>query len=365
MATRVSLHIGAPKSGTTYLQTILWANRRRLREAGVLLPGRGPRDHVLLGAHLRNGTATPVWDRLMGEVSSWNGPALLSCEWFTLLDERQAARFVDELGADVVDVVFTARRFIASAPAAWQQTLKAGLSSRLEDFVRGMDGGGKNRGWDRWGWSTIDPVEVLPRWEAAVPHDRIHVVTVPPPGGERGELWQRFATTCGLPEGTCDLDQAVPNESVGAEAARLLQRLGPALRTAVNADNENWRVQTRWLRNYLSEDLLLRRRGRPISVAASEAKMLNERASRTVAALRTAGYDIVGDLDELLDDSAKPGAVHPDQVGDDDLLDVSLQVLPPMLGRLRREFERAERAEQRLRRLRAAESGAGAQPSEG
>src|SRR4051812_22374835 len=33
------LHIGAPKSGTTYLQKTLWNNRAALRDRGVLYPG--------------------------------------------------------------------------------------------------------------------------------------------------------------------------------------------------------------------------------------------------------------------------------------------------------------------------------------
>ncbi len=40
MANRIFLHIGAPKSGTTYLQTVLWANRENLRRQGLLMPGR-------------------------------------------------------------------------------------------------------------------------------------------------------------------------------------------------------------------------------------------------------------------------------------------------------------------------------------
>ena len=33
------LHIGLPKTGTTYLQTILWQNRAALSAQAVLVPG--------------------------------------------------------------------------------------------------------------------------------------------------------------------------------------------------------------------------------------------------------------------------------------------------------------------------------------
>ncbi len=39
------LHIGPPKTGTTYVQSILFGNRRELRQAGVLLPGRATAKH--------------------------------------------------------------------------------------------------------------------------------------------------------------------------------------------------------------------------------------------------------------------------------------------------------------------------------
>ncbi len=51
MARRVFWHIGLPKTGTTYLQDVLWSNREgQLRRSGLLLPGTGHREH--LGAAL-------------------------------------------------------------------------------------------------------------------------------------------------------------------------------------------------------------------------------------------------------------------------------------------------------------------------
>lgn len=39
MARTVFIHVGAPKTGTTYLQDTLWANRETLSNDGVLIPG--------------------------------------------------------------------------------------------------------------------------------------------------------------------------------------------------------------------------------------------------------------------------------------------------------------------------------------
>ena len=55
MAAKVFLHIGLPKTGTTYLQTVMWADRERMRAQGVLLPGRERRDRD----HRGKGDANP------------------------------------------------------------------------------------------------------------------------------------------------------------------------------------------------------------------------------------------------------------------------------------------------------------------
>ncbi len=45
MAATVFLHIGLPKTATTYLQTILWGNREVLEQQGIRLPGPERRFH--------------------------------------------------------------------------------------------------------------------------------------------------------------------------------------------------------------------------------------------------------------------------------------------------------------------------------
>jgi len=40
-APRAVVHVGAPKTGSTYLQAVLWRNRAALRAAGVLYPAFG------------------------------------------------------------------------------------------------------------------------------------------------------------------------------------------------------------------------------------------------------------------------------------------------------------------------------------
>ena len=53
MVERVFVHIGLPKTATSYLQTIIWGNREQLRSVGVTVPGSERRDHLWSSREIR------------------------------------------------------------------------------------------------------------------------------------------------------------------------------------------------------------------------------------------------------------------------------------------------------------------------
>jgi hypothetical protein len=94
------LHVGTPKSGTTFLQTVLWNNRPLLRADDVLVPGRDLFDHNLAVTALRNPEprnklqrrASATWRQLRERIDAWSGDAVITNEWFVRVDAEQAAR---------------------------------------------------------------------------------------------------------------------------------------------------------------------------------------------------------------------------------------------------------------------------------
>ena len=90
MTERVFLHIGLPKTGTTYLQKALWLNKSVLRDAGLLLPGRHQRRHLLASLDIledptlqkRPGDTGSPWDDLVAESLTWPGDVLITHEFF-------------------------------------------------------------------------------------------------------------------------------------------------------------------------------------------------------------------------------------------------------------------------------------------
>jgi hypothetical protein len=350
MAERVLLHIGAPKAGTTFLQTILWKNRESLGAQGLLVPGKRRFDFNLAarsvttripdtGSGKRRPPAIAAWEAIVDETLQWPGDVVISNEWFAPASRAQAERAISHWGLDQVHIVFTARAFVYQVPAAWQEKLKLGEGQSLADFTAGLDSGDQ-----RWSWRTLDPADVLSRWGRMLPAEHVHVVTVPPRGSERELLWKRFAHLLGIDPGSCDISAAHANESMSAESARLLQLVGPLLREAIDADTAHWKEKYRWIRQYVAHELLVPRGGSRIGLPAPTVAALRERSVRCVDILTDAGYDIVGDLSELLIDDPGPGSRDPEDVADSDLLGLAVPVLADLVRRVREEAARAELA---------------------
>ncbi|HEX6516259.1 MAG TPA: hypothetical protein VF049_11855, partial [Nocardioidaceae bacterium] len=347
MAERVVVHIGAPKSGTTFLQTVLWQNRGRLREAGVLVPGRQLVDFNRCAKAWRtrvrgSGPAAEAWARVRGEVAGWSGTAVLSNEWFCLTPADLVARVVEELAPGRVQVAFTARAFLGQVPAAWQETLKLGSGIGLDRFIEELDHDGQ-----RWSWWTLDPARVLARWAGPVPVEDVHVVTVPPRGQGADVLWARFAQVCGVDPAGVDTTRAQANESLAVESAALLQRLGPHLHREVDFTTLPWQEPYRWLRRYLGHRLLVPLPGDRIALSPEQADRIRARSVESVARLRKAGYRVHGDLQELLGPATGTPATgtHPDQVPSEAMLQRALPVIAQLLAEVRTQTLRAEALE--------------------
>ena len=136
----VFLHIGAMKTGTSYLQQLLVENKQALAADGVLFPGRtgwgdqvrGVRDvlHLVADDEMRV-QMKGAWPRLKDEISSHDGrAALLSMEFMSFARPPRAAALVKSLAPSKVHVVLTVRDAARVLPAQWQEsTQNRGTSS--------------------------------------------------------------------------------------------------------------------------------------------------------------------------------------------------------------------------------------------
>ena len=235
MTQRLYLHVGAPKSGTTYIQGVLEHNRDRLADAGVLVVGERHLDRVHAAMVVRDDPrldslperASAAWDRLVTQIRHWRGhTAVLSYELFAGASAEQAERALGHLEGIETHIVITARDLGRSLPSAWQERLKFALTTPLERWRPRPESAGVRA---EWGWRTMNPSGVAVRWGATLSPERVHVVTVPREVGDGQELWRRFAAAAGLSDYDLDLTFNRANESLGLVEAELLRRVNERL----------------------------------------------------------------------------------------------------------------------------------------
>jgi len=342
VTTTLYLHVGCPKSGTTYLQQILDHNREPLAHAGVLVVGEQHADRVQAALQVREDprwrklppARQDMWGALVREIKAWQGPtAVLSYELFSAATADQAQRALADLAGIEVHVVITARDLARSVPSAWQERLKFGLITALEDWQPPA----AEQAGSEWGWRTTDPATVAERWGQSLPPSRVHIVTMPR-SRDDGELWVRFAAVCGIQD--ISVQTALPrvNESLGAVEAELLRRINAHVRAPIQGSRE----QARWLRDLLANTLLAARAGDGLAITDTQYDEAEARASAAITTLGAAGYDVSGDLADLA--ATRPAGRLPGSVPDAELVQAAVEVIAELLLLVR--AARTERDEQ-------------------
>lgn len=342
-ADRVFVHIGLPKTGTTYLQTLVWGNREAVQRAGVLVPGRERRDHLLASmivredAHVvrRGPGADQAWDVLRNAVAGHRGTSLISHEFFCSASTSQWTRMVEDLAPAEVHVVITAREPLGLFVSSWQESLKNKNTAALADYGRRVS----EDPTVIWDWRALDLGLVLGRLRPAVPDERVHVIVGPGPGEPRSELWRRFATLLGLDPALVDADAGFDNASMGVVEAELLRRLNRGhLDGYVGA-----RDKARWIRTVLADRLLVTPDAERFWPAPDQVDDARHRGERALALLASGPYDVIGDRDLLRVPTDLPARRHPSDVTDPELLEASLRLNGRLLDQLRQRVEETER----------------------
>jgi hypothetical protein len=347
MARRVLFHIGLPKTGTSYLQTIIWDNRDRLRDAGVLLPGIERRDHlwsslVVRGdehTDRRNPKAPGSWERVVEEIAAWPGDAVISHEFFCSASADQAAAAIDALAPAEVHVVVTAREPLGLFTASWQESIKNKGTTRIGDYGREVS----DDPLVVWDWRALDLGLVLDRWGASVPRERVHVLPLPKPGSPRELLWKRFAGLLRVDPGAFDLDRSFPNESMGVAETETLRRINAQL-----VDFDRAVDRGVWIRTYLADQRLVPRKGERYWPGPDQIEDCRRRGEKAVALIRERGFDVVGELEDLLTPENLPERRHPDSVTDAEVAEVAAQMIAVMLSDVRRLTREAKSSKRRV-----------------
>jgi hypothetical protein len=306
------VHIGEPKTGTTFLQRAMWRNRARLAAQGVLLPGYRREDHSRASRDLREAprpASDPAdpwigeWDVLVGQALQAPQAAVISDEVLAACNPGQADRAVQSLLSAEVHVVLAVRGFTTLLPAEWQETVKcrgtAGWEEWLSDVIDVQSVAANRRLFPFWMFhDTLATVEM---WSRHIPPDQVHLITVP--YGPSGELWARFASVLGIDPGSTDLTGIPANSSLGLGETEFLRLMNGAL-----PEEMPYWFYTRQIKRILAHGVLdARSRQARLALPPDREAWARQQSEALVAGLQDSKVDIVGDLGELL---VQPGGAR-------------------------------------------------------
>lgn len=328
MAERVVLHVGAMKSGTSYVQRLLVTNKETLAGRGVLFPGSSWRTQVRAVADVlerKRVVAQPpegAWQSLVDELAAWEGTGIVSMEFLGPAGPAKIERVVSSFPPGTVHVIVTARDLARNVPAMWQETLKNGRHRSFDDYVDAIRDSERGPGLGFWREQGL--VRMCRRWMNAVGAAQVTLVTLPGPGSPPEALWQRFAAAAGVePAG---MEQPPPaNESLGAVSAEVLRQLNVLL------DGMDYGDYAPLVKHQLAQRILGPRRREEPAVGFDPPDWLLDRARRMVSSLRELGVRVEGDLDDLTPVPVR--GVDPRTVDDGERADAAIAALAGLVRR--------------------------------
>ncbi len=331
---RVILHVGTMKSGTSYLQALIFAEKERLGAAGVLVPGDawGHQSRAIQQAIGVADKRRGAWQRMIDEIAEHRaGSSIISMEFLGPAKPKRAARIVEELGGDV-DVVFTVRDLNRTLVSMWQETIQNGRSWTWEEYHAEVAAQAPGRGegvHDRASaagsfWRQQHVVRLVEEWSSVVGIERISVVTVPQPGADRSVLAQRFGEATGVDFGT-DPVVKTANESLGLASILALRRLNELLDDAGVVSKEMFRLRKR----ILAKTVLAARRGEEPSLGLPIEDWVVEQTRHTVAALQETDVRLIGDWSDL--DPVAVKGIAPSEVADGEITEAALAGLAGLI----------------------------------
>jgi hypothetical protein len=331
---RVLLHVGTPKTGTSYLQDVLFRNREVLRGHGILYPADRFDGHFLAALDLMRLTwggleteAVGAWDRLAEQVREWPGTSIISHEILSTASPTQVDRALTSFGEGVeVHVIVSVRDLVRQVPAEWQENVKHRSLVSYAHFLDMIRDPARDTRIGSWFWGAQEIPDILDRWGAILPPEQVHLVTVPRPGAAPDELWRRFSHAFGLDGIDLDLTPERANPSLGVPETALLRLVNKRVTQVV--DPPDYRPLVREL---LAHQTLSRRTGSArLGLPPDTHEWVQDLSRSWVAEIEKRGYDVVGDLADLL--GAPSGTfVDPDTAPAEDLLPAALDAITALL----------------------------------
>jgi hypothetical protein len=335
MAKRLCLHIGTPKSGTTYLQEWAGANAAGLLSQGILWPDldRYPIVRDLAGrAKLESDLG--AWREFCQQVRDFDGVVLFSNEMMVTLQVPCIERIVEETGTADVVVVITARDLGRVIPSQWQTSIRNGGTVTWGDYAGAIcrldadDLAGRQRIRHGDFWGKHDIAEICQRWGAVLGPETVCVVTVPRESSDVKTLTERFSLAVGFNAADLPIPEESVNTSLGAHSVELLRLLNGDLKNASRA------VRKHVFRDLLAKVVLTERASiEPrYGLTSEQTEVIVRRSQQISDRLIAMRVPIVGDLRDLIPtDGGSETLAYPEDATPAELLAAARQGMVGLL----------------------------------
>ncbi len=305
---RAVLHVGLPKTGTSFVQGTMRANRDLLADHHVHLPAADGERLFAAVLHLtdRSGTwgrspkvGARAWAEVVSETRARQGVTVISSETLCLATPEQIDRILTDLDGVDVDVVVSVRDPGRQLPAEWQEGVKHGRRGSFDDFLATVladpppQQGGAQRAHQRF-WRAQDPVQVLDRWSGRLGRDRVHVVTCPPSGAPRDLLWSRFAAVLGADDAPVEVPEGEVNTSLGLVQTEVLRRINSRV-----TRKGNERTYGDVVKRLYAGTILRGQGGDRVRLPEEHLAQVSRLAEAWIEQVKDLGHPVVGDLADL------------------------------------------------------------------
>ena len=332
MSRRVYVHIGAPKTGTTYLQDRLALNRLDLAAHHVHYPlgvyasqFRPALDILQMPWGGLQENVEGEWDALAGRVRRHSGTVIVSHEILAAAKPKQVARAMGSLEGAEVHLVYSARDLARQIPAEWQEGVKHQRKQSFARFLTSVQAAPRTNP-SLWFWRVQSLPDVLSRWTDGLPPERVHLVTVPRTRADPELLWRRYCQAFGIDPAWASQESDRTNVSIGAAETTLVRKLNRRLRTA-GLPSEEYRRLIREL--VVHQTLAQRPRMTKVTLPPAAYPWAAEVADEWIEWVVGSGIDVIGDVDELR--PVAPGEDYhwdnPDRPRRPEMVDVALDAL--------------------------------------
>jgi hypothetical protein len=303
---KLIIHPGFHKTGTTALQQALSEVRAELSQANFNYPRiagtahhRAARSVIekTWGWKNRGGrSADPIeWKKLERKLSSNNGTAIVSSEFFSEANQMQLANLAKRLDGADIQVIFTWRPLPFMLASSYQQYLKYGMKKSYAEWLDSIFEVPGEAKFTPSFWKRNLHGDVVARWVETFGGENVSLIAVDET--KPTYLYESFADLAGIPSGLLkEPVQVEINRSLTFTEATLLLEINRTYPKDVDWESYeifirkgNIKALTGSKKFEVSDEKIL-----TPDWAIAKAAELN---SQSVAQIKSLGIKIIGDLD--------------------------------------------------------------------